>query len=233
MISIDLNNLPKHIAFIVDGNGRWAKLRNKERTVGHKAGIKAVKGIIQAAKNIGVKVCSFFVFSTENWNRSEQEVTALMNMLREFLNVDINKFEKENIKLTTMGDLSRLDKDIQDAIETAKEKTKNNNGIIVNFCINYGGRNDIINAVNKIIKEGKKSITEQEFCSYLYSSNLPDPDLIIRTSGEQRISNFMLWQGAYAELYFTKTYWPDFDKDCLIQAIYDYQTRDRRFGKVK
>lgn len=233
MINIDKNNLPNHIAFIIDGNGRWAKIRNKERTEGHKAGIKAVHNIIKDAKDLGIKICSFFVFSTENWKRPKSEVDALMDMLKEFVKVDIKQFEKENIKFTTMGDLTKLDEDIQKAINDAKETSKNNTEMIVNMCINYGGRNDIVNAVNKIISYGKKNITEQEFSSYLYSESLPEPDLIIRTSGEQRISNFMLWQGAYSELYFTKTFWPDFDKNCLIQAIYDYQTRERRYGKVK
>lgn len=233
MINIDKNNLPNHIAFIIDGNGRWAKIRNKERTEGHKAGIKAVHNIIKDAKDLGIKICSFFVFSTENWKRPKSEVDALMDMLKEFVKVDIKQFEKENIKFTTMGDLTKLDEDIQKAINDAKETSKNNTEMIVNMCINYGGRNDIVNAVNKIINDGKKNITEQEFSSYLYSESLPEPDLIIRTSGEQRISNFMLWQGAYSELYFTKTFWPDFDKNCLIQAIYDYQTRERRYGKVK
>ena len=233
MLNIDADKIPKHIAFIIDGNGRWAKLRNKERTEGHKAGIKAVQNIIFDAKEIGIKICSFFVFSTENWKRPKQEVDALMKMLKDFVNVNTKKYEKENIKLTTMGDLSKLDADIQESIKIAKEKTAQNDGMIVNICINYGGRNDIVNAVNKIIKSGVNSVSEEEFSKYLYSEGLPDPDLIIRTSGEQRISNFMLWQGAYSELYFTKTFWPDFNKECLIQAIYDYQTRDRRFGKVK
>ncbi len=232
MLNIDYKNLPNHIAFIIDGNGRWAKQRNKERSEGHKAGIKAVHKIIIAAKEIGIKICSFFVFSTENWKRPQAEVLALMNMLKEFINLNSKKFEKENIKLLTMGDLTKLDSDIQDAIISAKEKTKNNSGMIVNICINYGGKADILNAVNKIIKDGKQSVNEAEFSSYLYSAELSDPDLIIRTSGEQRISNFMLWQGAYSELYFTKTFWPDFNKDCLLQAIYEYQTRERRFGKV-
>lgn len=232
MLQLNTTNLPMHIAFILDGNGRWAKLRGKERTEGHKEGVKAVKRIIEDAKQIGIKICSFFVFSTENWKRPKQEVDAIMDMLKAFIKTDVKKYEKNNIKLTTMGDINVLDNDIKNAILNAKEKTKNNTGLIVNICINYGGRADIVNAVNTLLKTDIKNITEADFSNYLYSSELPDPDLIIRTSGEQRLSNFLIWQGAYSELYFSKTLWPDFSKQDLIQAISDYQNRQRRFGKV-
>ena len=232
MLELNKENLPTHIAFIIDGNGRWAKMRGKERTYGHKEGVKTVKKIIENCKELGIKVCSFFVFSTENWKRPKKEVDALMELLHSFIKTDTKKYEKENIRLTTMGNLNELSSEIKEAILDAEEKTKNNTGITVNICINYGGRADIVNAVNQIIKSGVKSINEEEFSKYLYASDLPNPDLIVRTSGEYRLSNFLIWQGAYSELYFTKTYWPDFTKEDLEQAIFDYQHRERRFGKV-
>ena len=232
MLELNKEKMPNHVAFIIDGNGRWAKLRNKQRTEGHKAGVEAVKNIIDVAKELGIKICSFFVFSTENWKRPKSEVDAIMKMLKDFLKSNKNKNEKENIKLTTMGNLQQLDNDIVKEILEIKEKTKNNKGLIVNICINYGGRSEIINAVNNIIKDKLTEVDENTFNNYLFSSQIPDPDLIIRTSGEYRLSNFMLWQCAYSELYFTKILWPDFGRDELIDAIYDYQNRERRFGKV-
>lgn len=232
MLELYKERMPNHIAFIIDGNGRWAKIRGKERTEGHKAGIEAVKKTIEAAKELDIKIVSFFVFSTENWKRPKAEVDAIMKMLKDFIKSNKSKYEKENIKLTAMGNIEALDKDISKELYDIIEKTKFNTGLNVNICINYGGRSEIINAVNNIIKDKIENVDEDTFKKYLYSSSITDPDLIIRTSGEYRLSNFMLWQCAYAELYFTKIYWPDFGREELIEAIYDYQNRERRFGKV-
>ena len=232
MLDIINERLPRHIAFIVDGNGRWASMRKKSRTQGHKAGVKTVENIINYAKNLKIEICSFFVFSTENWKRPKEEIDAIMKMLKDFIKRNKSKFEKNNLRLSTMGDLTKLDKNIVAEIEETKQITEKNTGMIVNICINYGGRADIVCAVNNILKSGVKTIDEKTFSAYLFSQSLPDPDLIIRTSGEYRISNFMLWQSAYAEFYFTKTLWPDFDGEELEKAIYEYEHRERRFGKV-
>lgn len=229
---IDKTKIPNHIAFIVDGNGRWANKRGLPRTVGHKYGVEAVKNTIFNSYDLGIKVISFFTFSTENWKRPKEEIDAIFNILREYLNENLDEYIGKGIKIITCGDISKLPKDIFEAILNAKEKTKNCDKMIVNMAINYGGRDDIITAVNKIISEKVNKVDEKSFANYLYTNQISDPDFIIRTSGEYRISNFMLYQGAYSELYFTKTYWPDFDKNELIIAIKDFQGRNRRFGKI-
>lgn len=225
--------IPTHLAFILDGNGRWAKLRGKPRSEGHKQGVKAVQKTVDNAKKLGVKICSFFVFSTENWKRPQPEIDAIFKLLRDFIKNDTKKYEKSNIRLTYMGDLTKLPPDITSEILSACERTKANTGFIVNICINYGGRADIVNAVNKLLKEKKESVTEEEFAKYLYSAELPDPDMIVRTSGELRLSNYMLYQGAYSEFYFSNILWPDFNMEHLKDVIQAYQNRDRRFGNVK
>ena len=231
--TIDKNNLPNCVAFIIDGNGRWAKKRGMPRMLGHSAGIEAVKATIENAEQLGIREVLFYCFSTENWNRPKQEVDGLFELFRKFVNNDAENYLNRNFKFVLLGDKSKIPADIVAKVDEIEQKTKDCSKLKIGLCINYGGRLDIVNATNKILSEGKKCITEREFAKYLYSSEFADPDLIIRTSGEQRISNFMLYQMAYSEFYFTKTYWPDFNKKEFEKAICDYQKRNRRFGAIK
>ena len=230
---VDLTKLPYHIAFIIDGNGRWAKKRGLPRTAGHRQGVVAVKNTINNCYELGIKEVSFFCFSTENWNRPKDEIDTLFAMLRDFINEDIIPYKEKGIKFIVSGDISKLPADLVDAIKSAVNKTKECQKMLVNLCINYGGRFDILRAVNTLLSEKKKNVTYKEFESALYTNEMHELDLVVRTSGEQRISNFMLYQMAYAELYFTKTYWPDFDKNALDEALIDFQSRNRRFGAIK
>lgn len=230
---VDLTKLPYHIAFIIDGNGRWAKKRGLPRTAGHRQGVVAVKNTINNCYELGIKEVSFFCFSTENWNRPKDEIDALFAMLRDFINEDIIPYKEKGIKFIVSGDISKLPADLVDAIKSAVNKTKECQKMLVNLCINYGGRFDILRAVNTLLSEKKENITYKEFENALYTNEMHELDLVVRTSGEQRISNFMLYQMAYAELYFTKTYWPDFDKNALDEALIDFQSRNRRFGAIK
>ena len=232
-IKIDLNNLPNCVAFIIDGNGRWAKKRGMPRMLGHRAGIDAVKKTIDNAETMGLKQVLFYCFSTENWNRPKPEVDGLFELFRNFVNNEAEQYLNRNIMFQLIGDRSRIPQDILQKVEEIEEKTKKCTKMKVGLCINYGGKFDILNAVNNILKDGKSEVTEIEFESYLLTKDFANPDLIIRTSGELRISNFLLYQMAYSELYFTKTYWPDFNKKCLEEAICDYQKRSRRFGAIK
>lgn len=225
--------LPKHIGFIIDGNGRWAKERGLTRSMGHKAGMLALKEAIKNSFELGIKFVSIYGFSTENWNRPKDEVNFLFNLFREFIKSDFNEIEGKNARLNIMGDYTKFPDDLVKEIEKALEETKNNDGFVLNLGINYGGRDEIVRAVNNIINSGVKEITKENFNDYLYTKGLPDPDFIVRTSGEQRISNFMLWQNAYSEFYFPKTYWPDFNKKELIKSLLNYQQRNRRFGAIK
>lgn len=230
---INVDNLPKHIAIIMDGNGRWAKKRFLPRLMGHKAGVKALQRVTKAGRELGIKVMSFYAFSTENWNRDKSEVDGIFSLIIEHIKKNYKRFISENVKIQTMGDISKLPKELYELLCDITEKTKNNSEFIVNIGLNYGGRDEIAYACNNLIKKGKTFVTSDDIAGELYTKDLPYPDLIIRTSGEQRLSNFMLFQMAYSELYFTKTYWPDFNKKHLIKAILDYQSRDRRFGKIK
>lgn len=230
---LNLERLPIHTAFIIDGNGRWAKKRGLPRSAGHRAGIIAVEKIIKASLKLGLKQISFFCFSTENWNRPKEEIDILFSLLKEYIEKDLNYYEKHNIKFMSSGNIEALPKDLFSSIKNIVEKTKNATGIVVNFCINYGGRSEILRAVNTILQQKKEQVDENEFKKYLFTAELMEPDLIIRTSGEMRISNFFLFQMAYSELYFTKTYWPDFDEKELTKALLDFQGRNRRFGSVK
>ena len=230
---IDMERLPNSIAFIIDGNGRWAKKRGMPRMLGHSAGITAVKKTIDNAEKLGIKEIIFYCFSTENWNRPKPEVDGLFKLFRDFVNNEANQYLDRDFKFKLLGDKSKIPNDIVQKVDEIEEKTKDCKKMKVALCINYGGRLDIINAVNSILKDNKKSITEKEFATYLYSNEFADPDLIVRTSGEQRISNFMLYQMAYSELYFTNTNWPDFDYKELEKAIINYQHRNRRFGAIK
>ena len=231
--TIDQNNLPNCIAFIIDGNGRWAKRRGMPRMLGHSAGIEAVKKTIDNAEELGIKEILFFCFSTENWNRPKAEVEGLFKLFRKFVFEEADEYLNRNIMFRLCGDRSRIDKDIIKKVEEIEEKTKNCTRMKVGLCINYGGRYDIVQAINKLLEQNIKKVTEQDIRKYLLTTDFSDPDLVIRTSGEERISNFMLYQLAYSELYFTKTFWPDFDKKELDKAIINYQKRNRRFGAIK
>lgn len=231
-------NIPKHIAIIMDGNGRWAKSKNLPRLAGHKAGVEALRDVLETAGNIGVKHLTFYAFSTENWNRPQDEVSGLMKLLYVYLRSETKRIHKNNIKLCTIGDISKLPQEAKDELEKTKELTKNNTSMTVHFAFNYGGRQEILRATKRIAenvinnKLSLEEITEDVFSSNLYTVGVPDPDLMIRTSGELRISNFLLWQMAYTEFYFTDCYWPDFNGDELKKAIEYYTMRDRRYGNV-
>ena len=230
---LDFAKLPNHIAFIIDGNGRWAKKRGLPRSFGHKAGIVTCKSTIVECLNLGIKYVSIYGFSTENWNRPKDEIETLFNLFREFIKNDLHEVLKEDVKFIVSGDYKAFPNDLVETIEECLNKTKNNSKMILNLCINYGGRPEIVRAVNNIIKDGIKSVDENIISNYLYTSSIPDPDFIVRTSGENRISNFMLWQASYAEFYFPKTYWPDFHKKELYKALKVYSKRNRRFGAIK
>lgn len=224
------NNKLEHLAIIMDGNGRWALKRGKARLFGHKAGIESLKRTISACIDFGIKILSIFAFSTENWSRPKEEVDGIMNLISDFCSQDVQKCVKMGIKVVTMGDLSKLPHDLQNALNELILQTKDNNKLIVNVGINYGARAEIVRAVNLMIADGQKECDEHTFKKYLYTAELPDPDLIIRASGENRLSNFMLYQCAYSEFYFPKVHWPDFNKKVIQKAIKVYQKRNRRFG---
>lgn len=226
------NKIPAHVGIILDGNGRWAKKRGLPRLKGHEKGAEAVRKTIISAGKLGIKTLSLFAFSTENWKRSKEEVNGIFEILSQFLSKNEKDFIDNNFKLRTMGDISALNLTLREKIEHLIEKTKGNNGLIVNIGLNYGARDEIIRAINLILNEKKDKITIDEFENYLYSKDLPPLDFVIRTSGENRISNFMLYQIAYAELYFPKIYWPSFNDKHLKKAIKIYQRRNRRFGSV-
>jgi undecaprenyl diphosphate synthase len=233
-IELDLSRIPKHIGIIMDGNGRWATLKGLPRTMGHKAGVEAISEIVSECGNLGVKYLTLYAFSTENWKRPKEEVDALMQILVDYLQKKTNELNNKNIVINSIGAVDKLPQKCQDELAKAYEITKNNNGLTLNLALNYGGRQEIINAIKKLNEAGEIStVTEETFSKYLYTSNMPDPDLIIRPSGELRLSNFLIWQSAYSELWFSDINWPDFKKDNFLKAISDYQKRDRRFGSVK
>jgi len=231
---IDTNNLPKHIAITMDGNGRWAKTKGKFRIFGHKSGVKAVRDTVEGAAEIGIDFLTLYAFSTENWNRPKKEVDALMSLLVSTINKETKTLMDNNIKLTAIGDLNSLPKKCQEELQESIEKTKNNTRTTVILALSYSSRWEILNAIKKIVKEGIKEdqVNEDLFSQYLTTKGVPNPELLIRTSGEQRISNFLLWQIAYSELYFTDVLWPDFRREDLFEAIVKYQIRERRFGKT-
>ena len=234
----NLADIPNHIAIIMDGNGRWASSKKLPRIAGHKEGINSVREITRVCGNIGVKYLTLYTFSTENWKRPKKEVSALMNLLLNTINSEIKKLNKENVKFTVIGDLTTLPKTTFRGLADGIELTKDNDGLTMCLALNYGSRQEIINAVKKIyhdIKMGQikvEDIDEKILYDSLYTKNMPDPDLLIRTSGEFRISNFLLWQIAYTEIVVTKKYWPDFREKELFDAIVDYQSRERRYGKI-
>ncbi|MBP6062529.1 MAG: isoprenyl transferase [Fusobacteriaceae bacterium] len=227
-----VKKIPEHIAIIMDGNGRWANKRFLPRSVGHSEGAKNLEKILTYANKIGIKYLTVYAFSTENWKRSEEEVSTLMGLFKNYIKNEEKNFMINNIKFMVSGREENIPLDLLKAIRALEEKTFNNTGIVLNLAFNYGGRAEIIDAVNKIISSGEKEITEENFKKYLYK-DIPDPELMIRTSGEYRISNFLLWQIAYSELYITEKLWPDFDEEELNKAILSYTKRDRRFGGVK
>ena len=231
-MKLDNIKIPCHVGIIMDGNGRWAKERGLNRSKGHEAGYKTLKTTAKYILDSGVKVLSVFAFSTENFNRPKEEVDFLMNLFIKGFKKDSAFFNKENIKVVFSGRKEELKKDVIETMEYLSESTKNNTKGILNICLNYGGRSEIVDAVNHIIKDNLKEVDEEVINNYLYNK-LPDIDLLIRTSGEVRISNFMLWQLSYAELYFPKCYFPDFNQEEFDKALLEYTKRDRRFGSVK
>lgn len=232
-------NIPNHVAIILDGNGRWAKKRFMPRNYGHMQGAKVVEQICEDADSIGIKYLTVYAFSTENWNRPQDEVEALMKLLRNYLKDCIKRANNNNMRVRVIGEKSRLSDDIRSKIEELEECSKNNTGLNFTIALNYGSRDEIVRAVREIskdVKDGKISesdIDDKMISDYLDTRGTPDPDLLIRTSGEERLSNFLLWQLAYTEFYFTDVLWPDFNKKELIKAVEKYNERDRRFGKVK
>lgn len=231
--------IPQHIAIILDGNGRWAKSKGMPRNFGHTQGAKNVEVICEEAYKMGVKYLTVYAFSTENWSRPKDEVDALMKLLRNYMKTCLKTAEKNKMCVKVIGDISRLDKDLQDQIRTLEEATVNNTGLHFQVALNYGSRDEMLRAMNMIIadmnenKIDNREIDAELFERYLDTSGIPDPDLLIRTSGELRLSNFLLWQLAYSEFYFTDVHWPDFNKDELFKAIEAYNKRDRRYGGVK
>lgn len=231
-VDISKSDGPKHVAVIMDGNGRWARKRGLPRSIGHKRGAESAKRIVEYAADADVEYLTLFGFSSENWSRPEDEVQELMKLLRHYLRSQTAEFHKKNARLSVIGDRSAFDQDIVDLIENAEDLTKGNDKIHVLIALNYGGRQDIVQAVHKIIHEDPDDI-ETAISSNLQTAGIPDPDLLIRTSGEQRISNFLLWQCAYSEMVFTQTLWPDFSEQDFQAALSEYSRRDRRFGAVK
>jgi len=230
--------LPRHIAIIMDGNGRWAKQRGLPRIAGHREGINSVRQIVRAAGELGVEVLTLYVFSAENWRRPRREIGALMRLLRETTEREIDDLMKNDVRLAVIGKLDDVAPSARRVLQDAMDRTKDNKRLLLNLAINYGGRAELIDAIQRLaedIQTGQvhsESIDEKMFAKYLYTGGLPDPDLLIRTSGEMRISNFLLWQIAYAEIYVTDILWPDFRREHLYRAILDYQRRDRRFGGI-
>ncbi|CUN69699.1 isoprenyl transferase [Clostridium sp. NSJ-49] len=237
-IQLDFNKIPKHIAIIMDGNGRWAKKRKLPRSMGHKAGVETIRKILKEADRLGVEYMTLYAFSTENWKRPKDEVEALMKLLVQYLTNEVEALHQNGVVLRILGDVDALPDQVKNKIYEAIELTKDNKGIVLNVAFNYGGRDEIVRAVKNIASDiesgkiNKENIDEDLFNNYLYTKNSPDPDLIIRPSGEQRISNFLLWQCAYSEFWYSNVNWPDFSESDLQKAIYDYQNRDRRFGGV-
>jgi len=235
---INPDNIPQHVAIIMDGNGRWAKKRGLLRTGGHQRGIKVIRSVLEACDKIGIKYLTLYAFSSENWTRPKREVNMLMNLLLKTLEEEVTEFMKNNIRLKVIGNKKKLPEKVQIALESATNLTKNNQKAVLTIALSYGAQDEIIRAVKKIAEAVKNEtipidkIDKKTLTNYLYTYDLPMVDLLIRTSGEQRISNFLLWQIAYAELYFTKVLWPDFQKEDLYHAILSYQQRERRYGKI-
>ena len=235
--NLDQQNMPVHVAIIMDGNGRWATERGLPRREGHRQGVETVRDTVRNCNALGIKVLTLFAFSTENWQRPDWEISYLMSLPEKYFESELPELIRKNVQVRMIGDRKKLPRQVLKVIDDGAVATKGNSGMVLNFALNYGSRAEILLAVNRLVAEataGKtlKKVTEKKLSSYLYTVDLPDPDLLIRTSGEQRISNFLLWQLAYSELYFTEVYWPDFDKAELFKAVAVYQQRKRRFGRV-
>lgn len=237
-LEIDLNNIPKHVAIIMDGNGRWATKRNLKRAKGHEAGVEALRTIIEKSDDIGIKYLTVYAFSTENWSRPKTEVNFLMNLLVVYFTKELMNLHNKNVRIRVIGDLEGLDTKGRNAAIKAMKKTENNTGLNLVIAINYGSRDEIVSGIKKISNDvldntiNIDDINEKLISNYLYTKDIPDPDLLIRTSGEIRISNFLMWQLAYSEMYFTDVLWPDFTEKELLVAINEYQNRSRRFGSI-
>jgi undecaprenyl diphosphate synthase len=229
-----LDEIPTHVAIIMDGNGRWAHERRLPRLAGHRAGVENLRRLLEACVEFGIQYLTIFAFSTENWDRPPAEVRGLIKILEEVIDSEIAELHKNGVQLRHMGRLDRLQPALQEKIHRAIELTRDNQKLILNVAWNYGGRDEIVHAIQKMIADGisPEEVDEELVNSYLYTTNCPDPDLVIRTSGEFRMSNFLIWQGAYTELYITPTYWPDFDREELRKALDEYALRERRFGRV-
>lgn len=230
--SVKNTNL-KHIAIIMDGNRRWAKEKHLPSAMGHQKGVDSLRSTMRLFDKFGIKYLTVYAFSTENWNRKKEEVEFLMGLLAKTLLNELDEMHSENVKIKFLGDISKLGKNLIEIVQNAENKTKNNTGVNLNIAFNYGARDEIANAVKSIVKEGiePQDITEETITSHLYTKDIPDPDLLIRTGGEKRISNYLLWQLAYSEIYVTDKHWPDFDEEELAKAIFEFENRNRRFGK--
>ncbi|HEY5982217.1 MAG TPA: isoprenyl transferase [Anaerolineales bacterium] len=231
---VPLERVPRHVAIIMDGNGRWAISRGLPRLAGHKAGTENLRRVIRASVEFGIKYLTIYAFSTENWGRPPEEVQGLLHILEDVIDRELGELHKEGVQLRHIGRLERLSAALQDKVLSAVEMTRNNDRLVLNVAFNYGGRDEIVQAIQRMMKDGVQPdhVTDELVSQYLYTAGVPDPDLIIRTSGELRVSNFLIWQGAYAELYSTPTYWPDFDKAEYRRALETFAQRDRRYGGV-
>ena len=228
--SLNRNALPVHIAVIMDGNGRWARKRGLPRVAGHRSGINAVREVVEGCAELGISVLTLYAFSVENWKRPATEVRTLMLLLREYLNREIDNLDRNNIRFRTIGRTDQLEPSVRTELQKAIDRTKSNTGMTFVVALNYGGRAEIVDAVNQLLAQRRENVDETEFARCLYTSEFPDPDLLIRTSGELRVSNFLLWQIAYTEMYVTDTLWPDFSRKDLYEAILAFQKRERRYG---
>jgi undecaprenyl diphosphate synthase len=239
LTSIDWSRLPRHIAIIMDGNGRWAAQRSQPRIAGHRAGVEAVRAAVDTGARLGIQALTLYAFSTENWKRPRLEVDALMRMLRRYLRLELDEIHRQNIRFQAIGTIEALARNVREEINRAQDKTAANTGMVLSIALNYGGRCEIVDAckaaVSKLLASGLAvtDLTEAMIDRELYTSGLPELDLLVRTSGEMRISNFLLWQNAYSEIYVTNTLWPDFRRPHLLEAVVDFQNRDRRFGGLK
>jgi undecaprenyl diphosphate synthase len=237
--AIDFTRLPRHVAVIMDGNGRWAQQRHKPRVEGHRAGIDSVRDVVETSARLGLQVLTLYAFSIENWKRPATEVSTLMGLLKRYLRMELDTLLKNNIRFKVIGRMEELPPDVQDELQRGMDRTQGQNGLLFNIALNYGGRTEIADAVKRLVADvlanGREGapIDEATIASYLYTAGQPDPDLLIRTSGELRISNFLLWQIAYAEIWVTDVLWPDFRRKHLLQAVLDFQKRERRYGGIE
>ncbi|HEV8255270.1 MAG TPA: isoprenyl transferase [Vicinamibacteria bacterium] len=236
--SIDFDRLPRHVAIIMDGNGRWARLRHKRRVEGHRAGIASVRDVVETSARLGLQVLTLYAFSVENWKRPRTEVATLMSLLKRYLRLELDTLLRNNIRFQVIGRMGELPDDVQQELRRAMERTRAATGLLFNIALNYGGRSEITDAVRRLLNDARRgavepdAVDERLLSSYLYTAGQPDPDLLIRTSGEMRVSNFLLWQIAYAEIWVTEVLWPDFRRRHLLQAVADFQKRERRYGGI-